>query len=140
MDGDGQHCVHDLEKFLEKARRGAAFVVGNRMHEPRGMPLVRIYTNVLMSWLISKIVHQKIPDTQCGFRLIKREVLENVSIKTKKFEIESEILIKAARRGYAIESIPVQSIYSKSQRSKINPFIDTLRFIKFIFRLENDKS
>ena len=136
MDADGQHSPSDLDKFLQKTEDGAYFIVGNRMFNPIGMPKLRIITNRLMSWLISRIVRQRIPDTQCGFRLIKREVLEKIRITTNNFEIESEILIKAARSGFSIKSVPIRSIYFKSLNSRINPFVDTMRFIKFILQLE----
>lgn len=136
MDADGQHSPLDLDKFLEKANAGACFVVGNRMFNPIGMPKSRVITNKFMSWLISRIVKQRIPDTQCGFHLIKREVLEKIKIKTNNFEIESEILMKAARMGFSIESVPIRSIYFKSLHSRINPLVDTIRFIKFILRLK----
>jgi glycosyltransferase involved in cell wall biosynthesis len=132
MDGDGQHSPQDIEKFLEAAARGASFVVGNRMANPSGMPPVRVITNRFMSWLISRISAQYVPDTQCGFRLIKREVLEAVHIQTSKFEVESEILLQAARNQVKIESVPIRSIYSKETKSKINPVIDTIRFIRFL--------
>lgn len=136
MDADGQHSPSELDKFLQEAEGGACFVVGNRMSNPIGMPKLRVITNKFMSWLISRIAGQRIPDTQCGFRLIKREVLEKVKIETNNFEIESEILIKAARLGFPIKSIPIKSIYFKSLHSRINPFIDTVRFIKFILQLD----
>ena len=139
MDADGQHSPLDLNKFIKEADKGTVFVVGNRMDNHLGMPWVRVITNRFMSWFISKIAKQNIPDTQCGYRLIKKEVLEKIIIETKKFEIESEILIKAARLGFSIKSIPIKSIYYKNLRSKIQPLIDTVRFIKFIFRLENAK-
>lgn len=139
MDGDGQHDVDDLDEFLAQAEKGAPFVVGNRMGNPIGMPHTRIITNRFMSWLISRIAQQYIPDTQCGFRMMKRELLQQIVINTKKFEIESEILIKAARGGFPITSIPIRSIYSKNVRSKIRPLADTIRFIKFISRLNNEK-
>jgi len=136
MDADGQHSPSELGKFLQKAEDGAYFVVGNRMSNPIGMPKLRVITNKFMSWFISQIAGQRIPDTQCGFRLIKKEVLEKVKIETNNFEIESEILIKAARLGFPIKSISIKSIYFKSLHSRINPFIDTVRFIKFILQLE----
>lgn len=135
MDGDGQHAPEDLRHFVEAANNREHFVVGTRMGDPQGMPLIRVITNIVMSRIISYIARQNIPDTQCGYRLISREVLERVEIETKKFEIESEILIKAARFGYKIKSIPVKSIYAKNQRSKINPFVDTIRFFRFLFYL-----
>ncbi|UCD15505.1 MAG: glycosyltransferase family 2 protein [Candidatus Omnitrophota bacterium] len=139
MDADGQHCPSDLDSFLNEAEKGASFVVGDRMGNPGGMPALRVITNKAMSWFISRIAKQKIPDTQCGFRLIKRDVLEGIRIRTNKFEIESEILIKAARRGFFIKSIPVKSIYFKNQRSKISPFVDTIRFVRFILELDREE-
>lgn len=139
MDADGQHSPQDVDKFLEQARNNEDFVVGSRMNNPSGMPATRIITNKFMSWIISRICGQKIPDTQCGFRLIRRGVLEKINIETRKFEIESEILIKSARQGFSIKSIPIKSIYSRNLRSKIHPFIDTVRFLRFIFSLKGDK-
>jgi hypothetical protein len=63
--------------------------------------------------------------------LIKREVLEKIKLKTYKYETESEIILKTARAGFQIKSVPIKTIY-QNQRSQINPFIDSLRFIKFI--------
>lgn len=133
MDGDGQHSISDIDMFLKEAASGENFVVGNRMGNPVGMPQTRVITNNVMSWLLSKMVSQKIPDTQCGFRLISREVLEKIKFRTNKFEVESEILLKAAKEGFTIKSIPIQSIYFRHIKSKIHPFLDTFRFIRFLF-------
>jgi len=138
MDGDGQHSASDVDKFINEASKGENFVVGNRMDNPQGMPKTRIITNKLMSWLLSKMVSQSIPDTQCGFRLISRDVLEKIRFRANKFEVESEILIKAAKESFAIKSIPIHSIYFRRIKSKIHPLIDTLRFIRFLCTL-NDK-
>jgi glycosyltransferase involved in cell wall biosynthesis len=138
MDADGQHSPGDLDNFIEEAKQGSLFVIGNRMGNPSNMPKTRIITNCFMSWLISKIAKQDISDSQCGYRLIKREVIEGLTIKTKKFEIESEMLINASKLGYPIKSIPIKSIYHKNVSSKIKPIADTFRFIKFILRLKNE--
>ncbi|MFO8053267.1 MAG: glycosyltransferase family 2 protein [Candidatus Omnitrophota bacterium] len=137
MDADGQHSPDDLDKFIDQAKQGSLFVIGNRMDNPENMPKTRIITNCFMSWLVSKISGQYIPDSQCGYRLIKREVIESLTIKTKKFEIESEMLINASKLGYPIKSIPIKSIYHKNVSSKIKPISDSFRFIKFILRLKN---
>jgi len=134
MDGDGQHSCDDLPAFIHKAESsGCAIVVGNRMDSTKQMPLLRVATNRFMSWLISLVAGQHIPDTQCGFRLVKKELLEKLKLSTSKYETESEILIQAVRLGFKIESVPVRTIYS-GQKSRINPFIDTLRFLRFIIR------
>ena len=134
MDGDGQHLPEEIPVFLRLAEHSASSIfVGNRMGKTRNMPLVRALTNRFMSWLISQVARQKIYDTQCGFRLIKSDVLRKVSLKTSKFEIESELLIQASRLGFKIESVPIKSVYT-GEKSQINPFLDTIRFIKFILK------
>jgi len=134
MDGDGQHSSGDIKTFIQKAQNpGVCVIIGNRMMMTKKMPLLRIITNNFMSWLLSLIIKQKIPDTQCGFRLVKKEALLAMNLSTTKYETESEILIKAGRLGYKIESVPVKTIYC-GQKSKINPFIDTLRFLRLLTR------
>ena len=134
MDGDDQHSPDDTVLFIQKAESSdAGIIIGNRMHNPKNMPFIRILTNKFMSWFLSKLIRQRIPDTQCGFRLIKTDLLGKIKFTTHRFETESEILIKASRLGYKIESIPIRTIYRK-EKSQINPSLDTLRFISFIFR------
>jgi glycosyltransferase involved in cell wall biosynthesis len=134
MDGDGQHLPQDLPHFIRKALHSPSpIIIGNRMESVGTMPLIRIATNRFMSWLISYLAGQEIPDTQCGFRLIKRELLKKVNLRTNKYEMESEILVQASRLGYKIESIPVKSVYS-SEKSRIHPVLDTLRFIRFVIK------
>jgi glycosyltransferase involved in cell wall biosynthesis len=132
MDGDGQHLAEDIPNFIRCAEHsGSGIFVGNRLSKAQGMPWVRILTNKFMSWILSKVAKQKIPDSQCGFRLIKREVLKKLNLKSAKYEIESEVLIRAARLGSKIEAVPIKTVYG-GEKSKINPFADTLRFIRFI--------
>ena len=134
MDGDGQHHPDELEGFVKAAEKGeAAVILGNRMDDPKGMPLKRKVTNWVMSNFISLIAGQKIPDTQCGYRLIKAEVLKAVPLTTDKYEIESELLIGASKAGFKIDSIPIKSIYG-GEKSQIRPFMDTFRFLSFVIK------
>jgi len=135
MDADGQHDASDIPAFLNKVNEtGSSVVVGNRMDNPVGMPLIRILTNKFMSAIISAMCKQKIPDTQCGFRLFKKDAIEKLQIEAQKFEVDSEVLIKVAQRGQKIESVPIRSIYA-DEVSKIRPIRDTFRFILFLFKI-----
>jgi glycosyltransferase involved in cell wall biosynthesis len=134
MDGDGQHAVGDLASFIHLFEEKMPDIIcGNRMRNSQGMPGLRFVTNKVMSGLISVVCRQKIYDTQCGYRLIKTDVLRNIQVSSSAFEIESEVLIKACKKGYHVVSVPIQTIYS-NERSKINPFFDTIRFIIYIIR------
>lgn len=132
MDGDGQHSPEEIPYFIRLATYSKnGIFIGNRMVKLKNMPPIRVLTNKFLSWFISSLTGQRIPDTQCGFRLIKRRVLEKIKLTTSKYETESEIIIRASRLGFKIESVPIKTIYGR-QKSRINPFIDTLRFLKFI--------
>ncbi|MBL7081763.1 MAG: glycosyltransferase family 2 protein [Candidatus Omnitrophica bacterium] len=134
MDGDGQHHPDNIPLFLNYAKKSSATLfVGNRMPNPIRMPKIRLLTNKIMSWFISKIVGQKIPDSQCGFRLLKKDLARKLRFTTRRFEVESETLVQAVRLGHKVESVPIRSIYYK-EKSRINPFVDTIRFIRFIWQ------
>ena len=95
------------------------------------MSFLRRITNTSMSILISLLSFQWIPDTQCGYRLIKKDVIEKVKLITSHYETESELLIKASWKGFRIISVPITTVYS-DEKSKIKPGRDTLRFFKMI--------
>ncbi len=134
MDGDGQHAVEDVPKFIERFKTSNASIInGDRMGNRGEMPFVRLCTNKFMSCMISVVCRQKIKDTQCGFRLISCAVLRSIKLTSTNFEIESEILIKASRKGFKIDAVPVKTIYENEQ-SKIRPVKDTIRFFKYLAR------
>ena len=132
MDGDGQHSIDDIDKFIDEYKKsGADLILGNRLHNPRKMPFIRRCTNFIMSFIISLLIIEKIEDSQCGYRLISRKGIEKMNLNTTKYEIESEMIMEAKRRGLKMSSVNIESIY-EGEASQINPFLDTFRFIKFI--------
>jgi len=135
MDGDGQHHTEDIP-FLMKATRENTepdIVIGNRMLETKTMPSVRYVTNKIMSWLISGICKQNIPDTQCGYRLIKVSALKELTLTSEKYDIESEMLIQAAENKMKIRSVPIQTIYGE-EISEIKPIRDMMKFWILLLR------
>lgn len=131
MDGDGQHAPADIARFLRTAENTQCrLVVGNRMADPRGMPWVRRLVNWWMSRKLSKLAGCRMPDTQCGFRLLQLKAWAAVSITARHFEVESEMLLAFARAGFKPQFVPVQSIYG-AERSKINPLQDTWRWFRW---------
>ena len=134
MDGDGQHSPKDIKKFTDLAGyEKDIFIIGNRMDNPINMPLERKLTNRFMSKIVSNMCRQNIPDSQCGFRLLKKDFVQKLDIEFLRFEVESELLMKASQAGFKIVSVPIQTLYGE-ESSRINPLQDTLRFIVFLFK------
>ena len=136
MDGDGQHEPSAIPDFLDALKkRDADVIIGSRMHAVGEMPKLRIWTNRTTSRIVSLIAGQEISDSQSGYRLIKVSVLRDVvkSFVTTRYDTESELLIRAARRGYKVAAVTIRSIYTGTV-SHISPFVDTLRFVRLVIR------
>jgi glycosyltransferase involved in cell wall biosynthesis len=133
MDSDGQHLASEAGRFVDAWEEGADVVVGDRMADNDNMPWLRKRTNEFTSWVISRVAGARIPDSQNGYRLFDAEVLRSVKLESRRYDMESEILIRAARQGYRIASVPISTIYH-DEESSINPFVDTLRFFRLVWR------
>ena len=135
LDADGQHLPEEIDRFIEAAASavGPSFFLGNRMKNLTGMPFVRRIVNRYMSNQISRVCGQKIPDTQCGFRMLDRQLIPELLGGMERFDYETEMLIIASRQGYRIESVPITTVYS-DEVSNIRPVSDTLRFLKLMRR------
>jgi len=135
LDSDGQHLPEEIDWFLTAAACATqpTFLIGNRMNNLAGMPFIRRVVNRYMSNQISRLCGQEVPDTQCGFRMVDRQLVPELLSGGNRFEYETEVLIIASRKGYHIESVPITTVYS-DQVSKIHPVRDALRFLKLMWR------
>ena len=135
LDSDGQHLPEEIDRFIAAAAQAGdhSFFLGNRMNNLTGMPFVRRAVNRYMSNRISRICRPEIPDTQCGFRMLDRELIPWLLDGGNRFDYETEMLIIASRKGYRIESVPITTVYS-DEVSKIHPARDTIRFFKLMRR------
>jgi len=135
LDADGQHRPEEIDRFLAAAVSAAEpkLILGNRMNDVSSMPLVRRIVNRYMSKKISRVCRQDIPDTQCGFRLLHRQLIPDLLEGADRFEYESEMLIIASRKGFRIDSVSISTVYS-DEVSSIHPVRDTLRFFKLMRR------
>lgn len=134
LDGDGQHDPADIPAFINAINGSQAdLVVGNRMRNLESVPLIRRWTNQFMSWQIGRICEIPIPDSQCGFRLAKRELLAVLRAPSNRFDFESECIILAARLGFRLSFVPIRTIYT-DQQSKIRPLRDTMGYLRLIHK------
>jgi glycosyltransferase involved in cell wall biosynthesis len=135
LDGDGQHRPEEIDRFV--AATGpplqSKFLVGNRMNDVSRMPFLRRVVNRYMSGKISRVCGQHIPDTQCGFRMLHRELIPEMLGGAERFDYETEMLIFASQKGYRVDSVPISTVYS-DEVSSIHPIRDTLRFLKLMRR------
>lgn len=136
IDADGQHdpsCAPTLVAALEHAD----IVVGCRTRAGTRMPLRRRVSNALSSAAISAVAGHTLPDTQCGYRAIRREVLDAVQAVGDRYEFETDFIIRAARLGFRIAGVPIPTIYVPREdggRSHFRECRDAARVVATILR------
>ncbi len=111
MDADGQHPPEAIPALLEPIAAGRwDLVVGSRARDG-AMPFGRQMSNWLSSTLLSRAVGFRVPDSQSGFRAMRREVAEQVRPRGERYEFETEFLFLAAGHGYRIGAVAVPTVY-----------------------------
>ena len=138
MDGDLQHRPSDVPRLVAAAAAGtppADVIVGARSFDRAQMPASRYWSNVIGSWALGGLVGVPIRDTQSGFRLIRLAALEPLALTSTGYEIETEMLIRLARRGSTLREVPVALAYDGAP-SKLRPVRDTTRtcFLALFYR------
>jgi glycosyltransferase involved in cell wall biosynthesis len=134
IDADFQHDPRFIPEMVGIiSRNDADIVLGTRALSSKKMPVQRIASNKITSLVVSVLTRHRLHDTQSGFRIIRTCVLQNIVLKTSRFETESELLIKALRRGYRVREVPIETVYG-GERSSIAGLPDTLRFIRLAVR------
>lgn len=145
LDGDNTYDPEDIRTlYLEiQNDHDCDLLIGNRFPKREKGTITRLNMigNKIFSKLVSKIVKQKITDTQSGLRVMSKEVIEFLSnsLESKNFEIETEMIIKTAKKGFKIGEIPIR--YSKRDgETKLNPLQDGFRILRTIIRsaIENN--
>ncbi len=141
LDGDMQHLPSEAPLLLEAAARtGVDVVLGQRQFKREAMPASRYHANRLGSRALSWFVGSHLADTQCGFRVFRVDALRGLPLRARGYDIETEMLVKLARRRARITTVPVTAVYA-GQRSKLRPVRDTTRtcflavYYRFIERL-----
>jgi len=125
LDADGQHLPSEIPKFLAA---GGDLIIGGRDHLFEQMLPRRRNANRFSAWCISKCAGVRVPDSQSGFRFYSAELLRAVQLRADGFDMESEVIVRAGRRGFRIVTIPIElGFVDGLSTSHYKPLKDTLR-------------
>lgn len=135
IDADGQHPPEETPKLLAAWHLGADLVLGTRAHLYAEMSAVRRASNGTSSWLISRVAGEALPDCQTGFRLYTRPLIAAVGFPEPRFEAESAVIVRAARRGFRIVGIPIRLDEPDGRAtSHYRPIVDSMRIAGAVTR------
>ncbi|MEW6127395.1 MAG: glycosyltransferase family 2 protein [Acidobacteriota bacterium] len=127
-DSDNQFDVREIKNLLPLIEN-ADIVCGFRIY--RFDPLTRLVLAWGYNLLVRMIFRINVKDVDCAFKLFRREVFDRVTIESKKFFVDAEILAKARYYGMKLVEIGVRHYPRQAGRSTVRAshIFSTLREI-----------
>ncbi len=138
MDGDGQHLGSELHALLTaSAAAPRALIVGARRIGDQEVTALRRFGNRFADRWVEIACGVRLPDSQSGFRIYPLADTLRLGARAERFAFETEVLIRAARAGLPIVSVPVATYYPPpaARLSHYRPWRDTLRIIAVVLGL-----
>jgi dolichol-phosphate mannosyltransferase len=124
LELDPSEYVNLLQPILEK---GATVVYGSRFlrRNPR-VPLRTRMANRLLTWFTNLLFLTHLTDTETGYKVFRREVLQNVRLRSVGFDLESEMTAKLLLAGHRIVEVPIGYLPRRIDEGKKIRWVDGL--------------
>ncbi len=103
-DADGQFDFSQINKMLPLIN-DAEVVIGYR--NKRKDAFYRLVNAKIYGLVIRLFFGLKVKDVDCGFKLFKKKVIDDIEIESQGALASAEILIKIASKGYRIKEVEV---------------------------------
>ena len=104
MDADLQDDPADLQHFLSKMNEGSDLVNGFR-HNRKDNIVIKAYSH-LAGWVLRTYLKSPFSDINCGFKMFKREILEDVVLYGNNFRF---LPLAAFYAGYNVGEVKVNN-------------------------------
>lgn len=143
LDADGQHAPEDIPRLASVAQRHPrSIVVGARLRRRSAAPLLRRAANAVADFGVSWAGGLAVVDSQSGQRAypaaLLRELMQDGGLAhgpRAGFTLEGELLVAAARRGWRIIAVPIDTVYARNaRRSHFRPLRDAGRIAGMLLR------
>ncbi len=132
-DADGQFNADDIGLMLDYLPEYdmATGWRDARSHVPRD----RVLGKKVLAWVANYLARQKIPDLNCGFRAIKRDVLMRyLHLLPDGFSASTTTTLLFLKQGFTVRFVPTV-IEARVGTSTVRPIQDGMRTVLLILRL-----
>ena len=136
-DADDSYDFTALDGFVDKLRGGADLVMGNRFAggiAKGAMPFLHRYLgNPVLSFIGRLFFGTGARDFHCGLRGFRTDSIRALALKTTGMEFASEMVVRAALSGLAIEEVPTTlKPDGRSRAPHLKTWRDGWRHLKFL--------
>lgn len=140
MDGDGQHNSSDISGLVQPILRNEAdIVIGSRMFNNSKMPMIKRFGNWLMNLITYFVFGIWISDSQSGMKALSKKTLNSIKLDSIGYEICSEIIGEAKKRGLKITELPIETIYTDYSKNKGQNIFNAINILTNIISLKLGK-
>jgi glycosyltransferase involved in cell wall biosynthesis len=132
IDSDGSHRPEELPLLLSLVLQDQAdLVIGSRFlrEKPASAKKLNAAGVRLFNRLIKIFTGTAVSDSQSGYRIMKAEILKNLRLYSGGYEIESEMLVKIAQKGFRVEEVPISFEQRTYGRSRVDPVVDGFKIL-----------
>ncbi|MCM8808903.1 MAG: glycosyltransferase family 2 protein [Candidatus Omnitrophica bacterium] len=142
-DADLSTPIEEFEKLKEKIENGYDIAIGSRGLKDSKIvipqPFYRRIIGKIFPILVRLIVIKDFKDTQCGFKLFKKEQGKKIfsQLKTGGFAFDVEVLAKAKKEGYKIAEVGI--VWYNSPRSSVRILKDSFRMFFSLLKIKLKK-
>ncbi len=141
QDADLEYNPKEIPKLIEAMDYyNSDAVYGYRFLKIKGKRIIlHDLGNRILSFITSLLFLRSIPDMETCYKLIKRDFLEDMKLRSKRFEIEPEITAKLIKKGAKIISIPIAfkpRSYEEGKKIRIKDGLIAL-YTLFKFRISS---
>jgi glycosyltransferase involved in cell wall biosynthesis len=130
MDSDGQHNPEEIASLV-RCLMGGPFdvVIGSRILAPEGMPVSRLFANLLLNAITFIVYGKVVSDSQSGFKAISSDGLRRMKLTSSGYEICSELIGEIHRNKLSYKSLPVKAVYTHYSQRKGQHFLNGINLI-----------
>ncbi|MFC2162284.1 glycosyltransferase family 2 protein [Candidatus Altiarchaeota archaeon] len=128
FDADGQHNPADIAKLLTELD-SYDLVIGSRSICKKRMPFVKKVGNFMLNMMTLVFFGVRCTDSQSGLRAFNRKAIESIRVVSNRYEVSSEILYEARKKGLRIGEVPVEVIYTDYSVGKGTSLADGFKIL-----------
>ncbi|MEM2971698.1 MAG: glycosyltransferase family 2 protein [Candidatus Bathyarchaeia archaeon] len=136
IDADGSHKPKEIPDLLNHVFNGADIVVGSRfLGDGKGYTSkLHVFGNHLINMTIMVLTGKMVTDSQTGLRAFKREFLQEISLESQGYEVETEITVKGLKNGFVLREIPISCERRKNGASRLKALYQGPKILKTILK------